>query len=121
MIGNIESVEEKLAELCGESNMNIINNVLQEETEVLNSNKIWKLKKKLCPKMSEPPSAKVNKQGKLVTNEADIKELYTQTFVDRFKPREIKSGKEELIHLKEKLFEQRRKIAKHNFILIIWQ
>ena len=35
----------------------------------LNTNKMWKLKKKLCPQIKDPPSAKMDDHGNFVTTE----------------------------------------------------
>ena len=38
----------------------------------LNSGKLWKLKKKLAPRISEPPSAMEDSEGNVLTSEEDI-------------------------------------------------
>jgi hypothetical protein len=37
-----------------------------------NAGRLWKLKKKLYPKVSEPPTAMVNSEGNIITSEKDI-------------------------------------------------
>ena len=37
-----------------------------------NSGKLWKLKKKLSPRISEPPSAMEDSEGNVLTSEEDI-------------------------------------------------
>ena len=60
-------VEEKLANLCSQSNYIKINEEISDfkcEEGGINVGKLWKLKKKLSPICREPPTAMVNKEGK---------------------------------------------------------
>ena len=43
------------------------------EDRGFNPGKLWKLKKKLSPKLGEPPTAMLDTKGKLLTSEEDIK------------------------------------------------
>ena len=52
-------------------------------------NKMWKLRKKLCPKSIEMPSAKFNDKGILVNDKGELKELYKNTYIQRLRHSEI--------------------------------
>jgi hypothetical protein len=70
------------------------------------------LKKKLAPKNTiDPPAAKIDKFGNLVTDKKGLEELYLETYKDRLKPNEIADGLEDLKSLKEYLFQLRLKYA----------
>ena len=75
--------------------------------------KTWLLKKKLSPKNKiDPPAAKKDKLGNLVTSKTLLEQLYLDTYVDRLKPNDVEEGYEELLELKDYLFEQRIELAK---------
>ena len=70
------------------------------------------MKKKLAPKNTiDPPAAKIDKFGNLVTDKKGLEELYLETYKDRLKPNEIADGLEDLKSLKEYLFRLRLKYA----------
>ena len=43
---------------------------------------MWQLKKKLCSKKAEPPTAKKNDKGELVTESSELKKLYKNYAVE---------------------------------------
>ena len=74
-----------------------------------NPGHLWKLRQKLSPRPSEPPTAMKNKEGKLLTSEDDIKDeavkhyknVFKNSAIDEeFKPHEIE--REELCKLRLK-------------------
>ena len=68
--------------------------------------KIWNLKKKLFPKNGEePPSARLNKVGELVTDKEALEALYLETYTERLQPNQKSPEYEDLISLKEYLFD----------------
>ena len=68
--------------------------------------------KKLCPKNSiEPPCAKKDKNGYLVTEKEALEKLYIETYTERLKTNEIREGFSELRIMKEYLFQINHKIA----------
>ena len=70
------------------------------------------MKKKLAPKNTiDPPAAKIDKFGNLVTDKKGLEELYLETYKDGLKPNEIADGLEDLKSLKEYLFQLRLKYA----------
>ena len=71
----LENVENELAELCAEENMEKI----KEEVKFIdceeggtNSGKLWSLKRKLNPKVRDPPTAMLNEAGNLISSTQKI-------------------------------------------------
>jgi hypothetical protein len=111
----LEKVEQMLGEKCAERNVKII----YEETKNINcedgginSNKLWQLKKKLCPKLPDPPTAMINKDGHLVTSNIEIKELALDTFEKRLERNERKPEFKNIQIIKKSLFDEKIKKAK---------
>ena len=57
--------------------------IIKEETKDIkceiggiNSGKLWQLKKRLCPKVTDPPSAMVTADGHIVMSNDDIRNFY---------------------------------------------
>ena len=78
----------------------------------LHQGKLWKMKKKLSPRLVEPPSGKRDRGGNLITHEESLKNLYIETYKERLTHRKIKEGLEDLELNKNQLFEQRIAKAK---------
>ena len=68
---------------------------------------MWKLKRKVCSKQSEKPSAKLNKKGEFVTDKVKLKELYLGTYKERLSHRPVHEGYESMFNLKMNLFKLR--------------
>ena len=51
---------------------------------------MWKLKNKLWPKDQDPPMAKIDEGGNLITTPGELKKLYLQHYVKRLEHRKIK-------------------------------
>ena len=68
---------------------------------------MWKVKKKLCPRPKEPPTAKKDQFGNLITATAALKDLYLQTYRNRLEHRPIKEKYQDLRILKNELWELR--------------
>ena len=54
-----------------------------------NTGKLWKLKKKLCPKPTDPPSAMQRSDGKIITIDEDILEEAVNHYQNVFKERQM--------------------------------
>ena len=110
---NINYVTEEIAKLCCEKNKKIVEEYLGKQDDVLegySQPKTWKLKKKLAPKNTfDPPAAKKDKAGNLVTDKEGLENLYIETYKDRLQPNKIADGLEDLKSLKEYLFKLRMK------------
>ena len=72
----------------------------------------WKLKQKLRPGSKDPPMAKNDKFGNLVTSPEGIKNLYLEAYQNRLKNREIKPELFDLYVLKMELWLSRLEYLK---------
>ena len=70
----------------------------------LNRRGFWKMKKKLCPKHIDPPMAKHDSKGNLITNPAALKKLYLQTYTERLSHRPMKPELLDIFYLKSELW-----------------
>ena len=52
---------------------------------------MWKLKSKLCPIPLDPPTAKLDENGCLVTNTEELLNLYLDTYSKRLSHRKMKN------------------------------
>ena len=111
-----EDTVDRISTLCADRNKNLVDEYLgktKDTIEGFNQPRIWSLRKKLAPKTSiDPPSAKRDLKGNLVTNKSKLEELYLDTYVQRLTPNPVKEGLEEIMKLKEMLFEMRIENAK---------
>ena len=78
------------------------------------SSEIWKLKKQLCPRNRDPPTAMMNEEGNLETNIEVIKDMAVEAYKYRLRNRPIKKGLEEMKEAKEKVAEKVLEAAKNN-------
>ena len=112
----LENVFEDIAEICAKDNKDTVKRYLGETDDGIdgfNQAKTWALKKKLSPKnIEEPPMAKKDKQGNLITDKKLLENLYMDTYVERLKPNEMVPGLENLENLKEYLFKLRYEACK---------
>ena len=107
----LDRVVKEIGDLCGKKNKDMIEDYLGDVGDGLegfNQAKTWALKKRLCPKNTEePPMAKKDLKGNLITDKKLLEKLYSDTYVDRLKPNDITPGLENLEKLKEYLFQLR--------------
>ena len=73
---------------------------------------LWKLKNKLCPKPSDPPMAKKDTLGNLVTEPNQLKELYISHYKHRLRHRKIEADFEDLFKMKNDLWKYRLDILR---------
>ena len=65
----IKELNDEIADIEAEDRYKIVHeNVkhLVDDTENLNAIKMWKLRKKICPKKVEPPTAKLSDSGEII-------------------------------------------------------
>ena len=80
--------------------------------ESFNQIKTWALKKRLAPrKIIDPPAAKKDALGNLVTKRNELENLYLETYKARLSPNPMAEDLEELKELKEYLFKLRKRLA----------
>ena len=75
---------------------------------------LWKLKKQMCPQSRDPPTAMLNDEGDLVTNEDMIKDMAVKAYKERLRNRPMKEGLEHIVEAKEKLADSLMEKAKLN-------
>ena len=101
--------------LTSETNrIKVVNNLkaLSNVDGTTNMNGVWKMKKKTFPKNPESlPFAKKDCQGKLVTSQKQLKQLYLDTFIHRLRHRPIKHDFTYLKSIKDELCQKRLKVA----------
>ena len=117
----IENIEEEISRKISDRNASRISEQMAE----LNvgdgkfcSNGMWKLKSKLCPKEHDPPMAKKDTDGNLVTSPDLLKNLYLDTYKYRLRHRKIESKYQDVLILKNQLWEYRLESLKGKFLLL---
>ena len=68
---------------------------------------LWKLKKKLCPTATDPPMAKRDEKGNLITSPLALKQLYLDTYTKRLAHRDMKTEYMDIYFLKSELWKSR--------------
>ena len=106
-----EAVIEKISNICAMKNKKIVDEYLGKTEDTLegyNQIKTWNMVKKMAPKNTmDPPAAKKDSKGNLVTDKAELEELYLNTYIERLKPNPVKEDLEDIFELKDMLFEMR--------------
>ena len=80
----------------------------------IDAQKFWKIKKKLCPKSREPPSAMLDKGGNLLTTEKAIQDRALEAYMERLKPNKIEKHLESYEEAANTLCEERLKLTELN-------
>ena len=73
---------------------------------------LWKIRNKLFPLAAQPPIAKRDERGNLITSVEPLKQLYLRTYVHRLRNRPMKDDMIELFHLKNDLWQGRLELSK---------
>ena len=104
----LEKVNIEISQICADKNKKLVDEYLGRTDDVIEGYgqvKTWALKKKLCPKNTfEPPAAKKDNDGNLITERRALEQLYLETYMKMFQPNPIEKGLEELYDTKEFLF-----------------
>ena len=95
----LDNVSAEIAKHCSERNKALVDEYLGRSNDIyegFSQAKTWTLRKKLSPKNSvDPPAAKKDNQGNLVTDREELENLYMETYRDRLKPNTLAEGLEE--------------------------
>ena len=95
LIDKLDVIEDNIAEMCADKNRMIIEAHIAHLSNTdgeFSAPKMWALKKKIAPKAAaNPPTAKKDKQGNLITNADELLKLYESVYDDRL-------GKDENIY-----------------------
>jgi hypothetical protein len=97
----------KYSEVMSKKILSELKNVGDSEDGGFNAGHLWKLKKKLSPRFTEPHTAMMNADGKLLNKDADIRDEAVKHYKNVFKPRVIKEGLEDIKDLKDRLCKAR--------------
>ena len=111
----IEQIEEKILKITSEKNAKKITEQISQIQTLdgsFSQTGMWNVRSKLFPRLIDPPMAKKDIDGNLITGPEALKKLYSQTYADRLKPRQIKADFQEIFDLKSILWDQRMKIIK---------
>ena len=98
----LKAVDDEIADIESEANFMKLKeqiNYLEDDTENLNSIRMWQLKKQICTKVTENPVAKKDESGNYVTEHSKLKSLYVSTYKKRMAHRKIKPHLEHLYAL----------------------
>ena len=114
----LNRIEMNIANLCEESNRKKVTenfrSVGGNDGDLIHQG-IWKIKKKYFPKIKPSlPAGKKNIKQQLITNPAELKELYLQTFKHRLRHRPPQPGFENYLEIQNDLFKLRLELAKQN-------
>ena len=113
---DIEKVNEEISEICADSNRKVVEDFLQHASDGIDGfghQKTWKMEKVVAPKNKmDPPTAKKDSDGNLITDLDNLEDLYLQTYTDRLQPNTIEPQLQNLEQLKEYLFQLRYLLAK---------
>ena len=80
----------------------------------LDANKLWKLRKKMCPKLRDPPTAMMDRHGNVLASEKAISERAVEVYEERLANNKIKPHLTDLEQDTNKLCEIRLEISKKN-------
>ena len=113
----LKSLEESIASECEEINKKkVMDNFKElENNGDVNYQGIWKIKQKYFPKIKPTlPAGKRNMKQQLITNPAELKKLYLETFKHRLRHRPVQPGFESLLNHQKELFDLRIELAKED-------
>ena len=111
----LEIVSKQISDVCSDRNKQTVKEYIGDMDPGLDGFRqiqTWGLKKNLCSKnVIDPPAAKRDASGELVTDRNELEKLYLKTYVERLTPNPINEDLKELKDLKEYLFYLRKKLA----------
>ena len=87
-------------------------NKIDPNNKGIDSKQLWKLKKKMCPKSQDAPSAMMDKSGNLLTSNKALQKRALQVYAERLAGNEIKPHLKDLEHDRNTLCEIRVKLSK---------
>ena len=106
----LKDVEDQIVEIEASKNTDTVKEHI-ETLETLDGNfsqmGMWKLKQKLCPVAVDPPMAKLDDKGNLITSPEALKQLYIETYRNRLSHRIMKPEYNDIFLLKTELWMSR--------------
>ena len=106
----IQKTEDDISRLSSSRNAAIVRDYvknLDSESENFSQLGLWKLKQELWQTQVDPPTAKRDANGTLITSPNLLKKLYLDTYTDRLRNRDMKTDLLDLFSLKSELWESR--------------
>ena len=106
----LEQVELEIYEIISSNNAKVVTDqitCLDTLDGKFNQIGMWKVKKKICPRPKDPPTAKKDDFGNLITAPSALKKLYLQTYKTRLQHREINECYQDIKALKTELWDLR--------------
>ena len=106
----LTEIECDIQQHCATENSQSIKNQVQGLCNFsggFSANGLWKIKNKVISKQKDPPMAKKDSTGNLVTAPTQLKKLYKEEYVHRLRHREINTDLKLLKNLKDDLWERR--------------
>ena len=103
----IEKLEMQISSISAEKNAKLIQehvSDLKDSEGKFSQVSMWRLKSKIFPSKSEPPMAKRNENGTLITAPDLLKNLYLNTYIERLRNRPIRPGLEDIYWVKTELW-----------------
>ena len=112
VLKNLEETEKLLSENFASKTAEIIREHVNEMRTLegnFSHTGFWKIKKKFSPRALDPPMAKKDENGLLITSPNLLKDLYLRTYKHRLRQRSMKPELMDIFYLKEELWESRMK------------
>ena len=100
-------IEELISSNMSAKNAKLIKDHIQELKDSngeFSNGKMWQLKKKLFKRGRDPPSAKRDENGQLITSYNELLSLYLRTFQQRLRHRDINPELEDMLEMKNSLW-----------------
>ena len=99
---------------CSDQNAKIVEDYVQNLTAggKFSQSGMWKLKQKLHPQQNDPPMAKYDEGGNLITAPPLLRKLYLDTYVHRLRHREMQTDLIDVYKLKTTLWNYRFELLK---------
>ena len=98
----VDKLDDIIQKSCTERNVKIVTDHISNLTinGKFSQTGMWKLRKKLHPQLLDPPMAKVDKSGNVITAPPLLRKLYLETYVDRLRHREMKAEFNDIFEMK---------------------
>ena len=115
-IKELKDINEKLANRAEETFTKLQKEICdaKENGTKMNAQKIWKMKKKLCPRARDPAAAIIDGKGNLLTNDNAIQERAIEVYTNRLQKNEIRDELKDLEETEIKLCRTRLEKCKEN-------
>ena len=114
----LEEVENELSskysDIMARKILKEVQGLEKEEEGGFNAGKLWKFKKKLSPRVNDPPCAMTSSEGKLLTYDEDVRKEAVKHYKNVFKHRKMEPDLKNLEESREKLCRERLLKASDN-------